>query len=90
MIKGKTRRNRSDYQLDEWVKGNPIHNDIDDECCPDFSCCNENISDENTRILFKNSDGATRQMMLMGFLGNAIANHTDKKVHIAGTMENQA
>jgi len=19
--------------------GNPYHNNIDDECCPDFSCC---------------------------------------------------
>lgn len=30
---------RSYKQLYEWVNGNPIHNDIDKECCPDFSCC---------------------------------------------------
>lgn len=23
----------------KWVAGESIHNHIDDECCPDFSCC---------------------------------------------------
>jgi hypothetical protein len=31
---------RTYKQLHEWVNGNSIHNTIDDECCPDFSCCN--------------------------------------------------
>src|SRR5688572_28939536 len=22
-----------------WVDGNPVHNTLKDECCPDFSCC---------------------------------------------------
>ena len=22
-----------------WVEGRPTHNMVDDECCPDFSCC---------------------------------------------------
>lgn len=22
-----------------WAMGRPYHNTIDDECCPDFSCC---------------------------------------------------
>jgi hypothetical protein len=22
-----------------WVRGEAKHNDVDDECCPDFSCC---------------------------------------------------
>lgn len=22
-----------------WAQGRPYHNDIDDECTPDFSCC---------------------------------------------------
>ncbi len=39
MIKGDSYKERCTHQLDEWVKGNPIHNDTDDECCPDFSCC---------------------------------------------------
>lgn len=43
MIKGNSYKERAAYQLDEWVKGNSIHNDVDDECCPDFSCCNPNL-----------------------------------------------
>jgi hypothetical protein len=23
----------------QWAEGNPHHNYVDDECCPDFSCC---------------------------------------------------
>lgn len=23
----------------KWAMGQPYHNRIDDECCPDFSCC---------------------------------------------------
>ena len=26
-------------QLISWVDGSPKHNSIDNECCPDFSCC---------------------------------------------------
>lgn len=22
-----------------WAEGHPRHNRVDDECCPDFSCC---------------------------------------------------
>jgi len=38
-LKGNNYKERCNNQLEEWVKGNPIHNKIDDECCPDFSCC---------------------------------------------------
>lgn len=26
-------------QMVKWAMGEPYHNRIDDECCPDFSCC---------------------------------------------------
>ena len=40
----------SDEQLAEWVKGNSIHNQDRDECCPDFSCCdNELLAPEDER-----------------------------------------
>jgi hypothetical protein len=26
-------------QGERWVNGESRHNDIDDECCADFSCC---------------------------------------------------
>ena len=22
-----------------WAMGKPVHNPVDNECCPDFSCC---------------------------------------------------
>lgn len=26
-----------------WINGRSEHNIIDDECCPDFSCCNPDL-----------------------------------------------
>lgn len=26
-------------QTRRWVNGQPMHNRVDNECCPDFSCC---------------------------------------------------
>jgi hypothetical protein len=34
-----TYKSRTLKQCYEWVNGNSIHNFIDNECCPDFSCC---------------------------------------------------
>ncbi len=87
-----TRPARIQFQLDEWVAGRSHHNDVDGECCPDFSCCNsDSLADEDTRILFRNSGEHTRSMMLMGFLGDMLAYHGKRdKVHIAGQMENIA
>lgn len=30
---------RMAVQLHQWLLGNPIHNPVDNECVPDFSCC---------------------------------------------------
>jgi hypothetical protein len=32
-------RDRVERQGLEWIDGNSLHNQQDDECCPDFSCC---------------------------------------------------
>ena len=32
-------RERVHAQTFQWARGFPYHNRIDDECCPDFSCC---------------------------------------------------
>ena len=32
-------RERCRCQALKWAMGQPYHNRIDDECCPDFSCC---------------------------------------------------
>lgn len=77
-----------DEQLDEWVKGNPIHNKDRDECCPDFSCCEPDLlAPENVRIAFRDADEATRTQMLSMFLGQLIELKTRNGgpvVHIAG------
>lgn len=26
-----------------WAQGRPYHNRVDDECCPDFSCCDPTL-----------------------------------------------
>jgi hypothetical protein len=28
-------------QMNQWVKGKSSHNDTTDQCCPDYSCCNQ-------------------------------------------------
>ena len=61
-------------QLAEWVKGNPQHNTIRDECCPDFSCCQPILlAPEEIRREFAEAGEAKRQGMLMQFLGAALA-----------------
>jgi len=78
-----------DEQLDEWVKGNPVHNKERDECCPDFSCCNGNMAPVEERERFAKAyydgDEKTRHEMLGMFLGNAFS---DKKLYIAGSEAN--
>ena len=102
MIKGKTRKERVKYQTDEWVRGNPIHNTVDDECCPDFSCCNpSNLQPLEIRKTFQavceqadkeefNPDhhpfDDAKMGMLMSFMGAAMSGYMDKKVHIAGEL----
>ena len=80
---------RSDEQLNKWVNGESIHNDIDEECCPDFSCC---LSDVNTPIEIRKKfadahylgDEEKVMKMLMGFLGGAFQDEVDnKKVYIS-------
>lgn len=72
-------------QLNEWVKGNPVHNDERDECCPDFSCCMGNgyITEVSVRKEFaeayKTGNDAKVHEMLMMFLGQAFP-----KSYIAG------
>jgi hypothetical protein len=41
-------------QLAEWVNGRPIHNPVDNECVPDFSCCRgrAHMASERLRQMF--------------------------------------
>jgi hypothetical protein len=42
-LKGETYKQRTMSQLENWAQGKSIHNKKDDECCPDFSCCNKKM-----------------------------------------------
>jgi len=75
-------------QLEQWLKGNSVHNTKIDECCPDFSCCNRKMSTsievkERFVKAIKEKDDKTKTEMLGMFLGQAIST-MDKKVYIAG------
>jgi hypothetical protein len=37
---------RSYEQLILWMDGISLHNKIDDECCPDFTCCANILPDD--------------------------------------------
>ena len=37
---------RSYEQLVDWMNGISKHNKIDDECCPDFTCCAHIMPDD--------------------------------------------
>jgi hypothetical protein len=75
-------------QLQKWLQGEPIHDEI---CCPDFSCCRgiEYIAPVHIRERFckavQDGDETAKFEMLGMFLGAAISNayiaglNTDKK-----------
>lgn len=85
---GDSYRRRSDEQLAQWLEGDPRHNDVDEECCPDFSCCQPDLlAPRETREAFARADAAAREGMLMGFLG-ALAANVPARVHVAGDPTN--
>ena len=82
---GMTDRESVNYQIKQWVAGNPVHNPIRDECCPDFSCCNGKIASVEQRERFAKAvvekDERTQMEMLGMFLGSAFS---DEKIYVAG------
>lgn len=76
-MQGNNLKERCQFQLEEWVKGNSIHNDVDEQCCPDFSCCRKNVNtpvekrQEYLKIYNEQGpDGCVE--MLGGFLSNML------------------
>lgn len=61
---------RTELQLRLWQQGQAFHNDIDNECCPDFSCCRGrmHMASQRLRDLFV-LDPASRRAMMEMFIG---------------------
>jgi hypothetical protein len=80
-------------QLDQWVMGNSIHNKERDECCPDFSCCGEEIAPKDVRERFAKAyydgDEETQHQMLMMFLGGMIKKSCTNAYIAGGDIEGE-
>ena len=82
-------------QLTEWVKGNSVHNIKANECCPDFSCCNNKMSTpkevrERFAKAIHDGDEKTKMEMLGMFLGQLVNTLRGKKVYVAGLSTPEA
>jgi hypothetical protein len=80
---GDTYKERGLDQVNHWCNGESIHNEIDDECCPDFSCCNPDVNTpqelrEAFRIATLNDHNEAIMYMLGLFLGNLIVHKTNQ------------
>jgi hypothetical protein len=63
----------NEEQLEEWVKGNPLHNYAQGLCCPDFSCCSPDLLiSESKRIAFSQAKDNVREAMLPSLLSSAL------------------
>ena len=79
-------------QTSEWLNGNPQHNKVDDECCPDFSCCQPDLlAPKEVREIFYNAEKTGNQKLIDRMLGEFLSKMVatkfpNKKVYIAGVV----
>lgn len=87
-ITGETYRERCKSQLLHWKDGTSIHNSVDNECCPDFSCCKPKLkqSDE-VRKTFYYAKREQKDSMLFAFLSSALGGEKVKVVIVNGKDE---
>ena len=74
-------------QLDKWVAGESIHDHENDQCCPDFSCCQPDLAAhigdrEIFRKYYLEGNDSGTMTMLTGFLMKSLESYTKTKVHI--------
>lgn len=70
-------KERLHQQTLDWSNGRPWHNNIDGECCPDFSCCHpELLAPKKVRERFlkaeQEDDESTKTRMLGEFLSKML------------------
>jgi hypothetical protein len=78
-------------QLEEWVRGNPIHDHDLNQCCPDFSCCEGDMASEEERKRFSDAylsrDDEIIGAMLAMFLGRMLTKKLLDKVEIDASKD---
>ena len=84
MIEGNTYQERVESQVRQWADGVSLHNTVEDECCPDFSCCNKLVNtDPELKKTFLHANEEQRESLLFVFLGNALkASYPEKDFFI--------
>lgn len=77
-----------DKQLLLWLDDILWHNDVINECLPDFSCCGGKVWDKELKLIFINGSSDVRDKMCMMSLGQLIDDLglTDE-VYIAGDTQ---
>lgn len=82
---------KAEEQLKLWVAGRPVHNKEQNECCPDFSCCQPRLlapKHEREAFLkaFISGNEKAVTSMLIEFLKRSFPNI---KIYIAGGAQNK-
>lgn len=81
----------AEAQLKSWLAGKPVHDHVNNQCCPDFSCCVPSLLvDQSTRETFCRGTEEVRMAMSSMFLGAVIGElPADKilRVHLVGDAE---
>lgn len=76
-------------QLVAWIEGRSEHNKVDDECCPDFSCCVPALLvDRETRLTFFKAamDDMESEVVfhMLGMFLSALLVHHGMCAYVAG------
>jgi len=69
-------------QMKKWQMGQFLHNNVRDECCPDFSCCGGEPWSQHTRNAFVEHYEAGKDTS--AFLALALSGIVPASVHVAG------
>lgn len=68
LLRDQTPEFRRAFQLDRWVEGQSIHNDLENECVPDFSCCQSKVRlRRRLRVMFAR-DLASRHSIIQSVI----------------------